>query len=65
MSSDVIALSRITYMKMMLNVVWATPCNVITIPAAAGRALSTSFHFNVIDNGTVTQPRVQWVRRAR
>ena len=36
MSSDVIALSRITYQKMMLNLVWATPYNVITIPAAAG-----------------------------
>ena len=36
MSSDVIALSCITYKKMMQNVVGATPCNVITIPAAAG-----------------------------
>ena len=36
MSSDVIALSRITYQKVMLNLVWATPYNVIAIPAAAG-----------------------------
>ena len=93
MSSDVIALSRITYKKMMQNVVWAAPYNVITIPAAAGpfvqlgnyspdehkcprdkpidcdrggeRALSTSFHFNVIDNGTATPlgaQYVQWVK---
>jgi P-type Cu2+ transporter len=36
MSSDVIALSRITYQKVMLNLVWATPYNVIAVPAAAG-----------------------------
>ena len=36
MSSDVIALSCITYKKMMQNLVWATPYNVIAIPAAAG-----------------------------
>ena len=33
MSSDVIALSRITYKKMMQNLVWATAYNVIAIPA--------------------------------
>ena len=32
----VIALSRITYKKMMQNLVWATAYNVIAIPAAAG-----------------------------
>ena len=32
----VIALSRITYKKMMQNSVWATAYNVIAIPAAAG-----------------------------
>ena len=32
----VIALSCITYKKMMQNLVWATPYNVIAIPAAAG-----------------------------
>jgi hypothetical protein len=93
MSSDVIALSRIIYKKMMQNLVWATPYCLITIPAAAGpfvllgnyspnehkcprdkpidcdrageRALSTSFHFNVIDNGTATPlgaQYVQWVK---
>ena len=36
MSSDVIALSRITYKKMMQNLVWATTYNAIAIPAAAG-----------------------------
>ena len=34
--SDVIALSRITYKKVMPNLVWATPYNVIAIPAATG-----------------------------
>ncbi len=93
MSSDVIALSRITYKKVMLTLVWMTPYNVIAIPAAAGpfvqlgnyspdehkcprdkpidcdrggeRALSTSFHFNVIDDGTATPlgaQYVQWVK---
>jgi len=32
----VIALSRITYKKMMQNLVWATAYNVIALPAAAG-----------------------------
>ena len=32
----VIALSRITYKKMMQNLVWATAYDVIAIPAAAG-----------------------------
>jgi hypothetical protein len=36
MSSDVIALSRITYKKMMQNLVWTTSYCLITIPAAAG-----------------------------
>jgi|tagenome__1003787_1003787.scaffolds.fasta_scaffold19822409_1 hypothetical protein len=36
MSSDVIALSRITYQKVMLNLVWSAPYNVIAAPAAAG-----------------------------
>jgi hypothetical protein len=90
MSSDVIALSRIIYKKMMQNLVWATPYCLITIPATAGpfvqlgnyspnehkcprdkpidcdrggeRALSTSFHFNVIDNGTATPLGAQWVK---
>jgi Cu2+-exporting ATPase len=35
----VIALSRITYKKMMQNLVWATAYNVIAIPAAAGAFL--------------------------
>jgi Cu2+-exporting ATPase len=42
MSSDVIALSCITYKKMMQNLVWATPYNVIAIPAAAGAGESLS-----------------------
>ena len=32
----VIALSRVTYKKMMQNLVWATAYNVIAIPATAG-----------------------------
>ena len=36
MSLDVIALSRITYKKMMQNVGWATANNVIDVSAAAG-----------------------------
>jgi hypothetical protein len=36
----VIALSRITYKKMMQNLVWATAYNVIAIPAAAGAFVS-------------------------
>jgi len=36
MSSDVIALSRITYQKVMLNLGWSTPYNVIAVPTAAG-----------------------------
>jgi len=36
----VIALSRITYKKMMQNLVWATAYNVIAIPAAVGAFVS-------------------------
>ena len=36
----VIALSRITYKKMMQNLVWATAYNVIAIPAAVGAIVS-------------------------
>jgi len=32
----VIAVTRITYKKMVQSLVWATPYNVIAIPAAAG-----------------------------